>query len=92
MMRQIILVTDGCSNEGMSPVVAAAHALAEGIVVNVIGVMDNGELGQKGMVEISDIAKAGGGISRIVRSQLLIADHADGDSKNSFAYHSSGSE
>ncbi|MEX2459901.1 MAG: hypothetical protein WD469_01140 [Paenibacillaceae bacterium] len=71
MMKQIILVTDGCSNEGMSPVVAASHALAEGIVVNVIGVMDQGELGQKGMVEIGDIAKAGGGVSRIIRSQLL---------------------
>lgn len=71
MMRQIILVTDGCSNEGISPVVAAAHALAEGIAVNVIGVMDQGELGQKGMIEISDIAKAGGGISRVVSSHLL---------------------
>jgi Ca-activated chloride channel family protein len=70
-MKQIILVTDGCSNEGVSPVVAAAHALAEGIVVNVIGVMDQGEFAQKGMIEIDDIAKAGGGISRIVRSQLL---------------------
>jgi Ca-activated chloride channel family protein len=71
MMRQIILVTDGCSNEGMSPIVAASHALAEGIVVNVIGVMDQGELGQKGRLEISDIAKAGGGVSRIVNSQHL---------------------
>jgi Ca-activated chloride channel family protein len=70
-MRQIIVVTDGCSNAGVSPVVAAAHALSEGIVVNVIGVTDQSELGQKGMIEIGDIAKAGGGISRIVRSQLL---------------------
>ena len=84
MMRQIIFVTDGCSNEGMSPVVAAAHALAEGIVVNVIGVMEQGELGQKGTAEISEIAKAGGGISRIVQQPAFIADDADGDTKNSY--------
>jgi Ca-activated chloride channel family protein len=70
-MKQIILITDGCSNVGVSPVVAAAHALAEGIVINVIGVVDQNELGDKGMVEITEIAKAGGGISRIVNSKQL---------------------
>jgi Ca-activated chloride channel family protein len=70
-MKQIILITDGCSNVGLNPVVAAAHALAEGIVVNVIGVVDQNELGDKGMLEITEIAKAGGGISRIVNSKQL---------------------
>ncbi|MDB5055120.1 MAG: hypothetical protein JWM44_3170 [Bacilli bacterium] len=70
-MKQVILITDGCSNVGMSPIVAAAHALSEGIVVNVIGVIDQNELGHKGRTEIEEIAKAGGGISRIVNSKIL---------------------
>lgn len=71
MMKQIILITDGCSNVGMDPVVAAAHALADQIVVNVIGVVDQGEIGRRGTEEIRQIAEAGGGMSRIVSSQQL---------------------
>jgi Ca-activated chloride channel homolog len=71
MMKQILLITDGCSNMGVSPVIAAAHAQEEGIVVNVVGVVDQGELGELGASEIAEIAKAGGGMSRIVSSQQL---------------------
>ena len=71
MMRQIIMITDGCSNAGTSPVVAAAHAQAEGIVVNVIGILDHGDLGKRGAEEVEAIAKAGGGISRLVLSRQL---------------------
>jgi Ca-activated chloride channel family protein len=71
MMKQIILITDGCSNVGLSPVVAAAEAQAEGIAVNVIGVVDQGELGLLGSEEIREIAAAGGGMSRIVNSHQL---------------------
>jgi Ca-activated chloride channel family protein len=71
MMKQIILITDGCSNVGISPVIAAAEAHAEGIAVNVIGVVDQGELGLLGSEEIREIASAGGGISRIVNTQQL---------------------
>lgn len=70
-MKQIILITDGCSNVGISPVVAAAHAFADGVVVNVIGVIDQGEIGEHGATEIADTAKAGGGISRIVSASQL---------------------
>ncbi|WP_248929085.1 vWA domain-containing protein [Paenibacillus hamazuiensis] len=70
-MQQIILITDGCSNVGVSPVIGAAHAKAEGIVVNVIGVIDQGELGELGASEIREIAQAGGGMSRIVTSRQL---------------------
>lgn len=66
MMRQIILITDGCSNVGISPVIAAAHAFAEDIVVNVVGVVDEGEIGSRGREEIEEIARAGGGLSRLV--------------------------
>ncbi len=71
MIKQIILVTDGCSNVGTNPVIAAAHAYAEGIVVNVIGILDHGDLGQKGALEVAEIAQAGGGLSRLVHSSLL---------------------
>ena len=70
-MKQILLITDGCSNMGVSPIVAAAHALEDGITVNVVGVIDYGTIGELGSLEISEIAKAGGGISRIVGTQRL---------------------
>jgi Ca-activated chloride channel family protein len=71
MIKQIILITDGCSNVGTSPVLAAAHAYAEGIVVNVIGILDHGDLGQSGAFEVAEIARAGGGLSRLVHARQL---------------------
>ncbi|MDQ0872036.1 Ca-activated chloride channel family protein [Paenibacillus sp. V4I3] len=71
MMKQILLITDGCSNVGVSPVIAAAQAHTEGVTVNVIGVIDHGELGVLGSEEIQEIAAAGGGMSRIVNSGQL---------------------
>ncbi|OPH51276.1 hypothetical protein BC351_35025 [Paenibacillus ferrarius] len=70
-MKQILLITDGCSNVGVSPVIAAAQAQAEGVTVNVIGVIDHGELGLLGSEEIREISAAGGGMSRIVDSGQL---------------------
>lgn len=71
-MKQIVLITDGCSNEGINPVVAAAHAYKHGIVVNVIGIVDTSdEIGERGAAEIAEIASAGGGMSRIVNSAAL---------------------
>jgi len=70
-MKQILLVTDGCSNVGMSPVVAAAHAKSEGIAVNVVGVLDHGDVGELGASEIDEIARAGGGLSRLVNTRQL---------------------
>ncbi|WNR46958.1 vWA domain-containing protein [Paenibacillus roseipurpureus] len=70
-MKQILLITDGCSNVGVSPVIAAAQAQTEGVIVNVIGVIDHGELGVLGSEEIREIAAAGGGMSRIVNSEQL---------------------
>ncbi|MDR9857639.1 hypothetical protein RJP21_29020 [Paenibacillus sp. VCA1] len=70
-MKQILLITDGCSNVGTSPVLAAAHAFQEGITVNVAGVVDYGTIGELGSLEIAEIAKAGGGVSRIVGTRQL---------------------
>lgn len=71
MMKQILLITDGCSNVGISPVTAAAHAHAEGMVVNVIGVIEQGDLNKKAGIEIEEMARAGGGMSRIVSARQL---------------------
>lgn len=70
-MKQILLITDGCSNVGMSPIVAAAHARSEGIAVNVVGVLDSGDIGELGATEIDEIARAGGGLSRMVNMRQL---------------------
>jgi Ca-activated chloride channel family protein len=70
-LRQILVVTDGCSNAGMSPVAAAALAREQGITVNVIGVVDRNELGEQGQKEIREIAEAGGGLYDIVYPQQL---------------------
>ncbi|OBR68460.1 hypothetical protein A7K91_21515 [Paenibacillus oryzae] len=70
-MKQILLITDGCSNVGISPVVAAAHARSEGITVNVVGVLDGGDVGELGAAEIEEIARAGGGLSRMVHTRQL---------------------
>ncbi len=71
MIRQIIVITDGCSNVGMTPAAAAAEARAEGIIVNVIGVLEEGELGSRAEREIEEIAAAGGGMSRLAPTRML---------------------
>jgi Ca-activated chloride channel family protein len=70
-VKQILLITDGCSNVGLSPVVAAAHAHSDGISVNVVGVLDHGDVGELGAAEIDEIARAGGGLSRMVNTRQL---------------------
>lgn len=70
-MKQIMLITDGCSNVGESPVMAAALARQEGITVNVIGIVDYGTIGEMGSAEISEIARAGGGMSRLSGTEKL---------------------
>lgn len=72
-MKQVLLITDGCSNVGISPVVAAAHAHRMGVIVNVVGVIDDGDIGERGAAEIAAIAEAGGGMSRIVAQEALPA-------------------
>jgi Ca-activated chloride channel family protein len=72
-IRQVLVITDGCSNVGASPVDAAARAHRKRIVVNVIGVVDQGEMGQTGREEALSIADAGGGMCRIVQPVDLSA-------------------
>lgn len=70
-LKQILLITDGCSNQGEDPVAMAALAKENGITINVIGVIENDEIEEKGMSEISEIAASGGGISQIVYAEQL---------------------
>ncbi len=70
-VKQILLITDGCSNEGEDPIALAAMALEHGITVNVIGVMDKGTIDPKSTMEIEGIAAAGGGVSQVVYTTEL---------------------
>lgn len=70
-MKQILLITDGCSNVGQSPVMAASYARQAGITVNVVGIVDYGTIGELGAKEIAEIARAGGGMSRLVDTSQL---------------------
>ena len=67
VLRQILLITDGCSNEGADPVQVALLAARQGVGVSVIGVLDEGVLGLGGEQEIIRIAEAGQGMYRLTR-------------------------
>lgn len=70
-IRQILLITDGCSNQGEDPTAIAALANEQGVTVNVIGVIDQDLIDENGMKEIEGIAMAGGGVSQIVYARQL---------------------
>ncbi len=64
--NQITLITDGCSNQGISPEEAARQALNQAITTNVIGITEQEILGEHGRIEVEKIALAGGGLYQIV--------------------------
>ncbi|MBB6284468.1 MULTISPECIES: vWA domain-containing protein [Geobacillus] len=70
-LRQILLITDGCSNHGEDPAAMAALAREQGITVNVIGVLDQDTIDENGQREIEAIAAAGGGMSQVVYAKQL---------------------
>jgi Ca-activated chloride channel family protein len=70
-IRQVLLITDGCSNQGDDPIAMAALAKEQGITVNVIGVMERDVIDEKGITEIEAIAMSGGGVSQIVYAESL---------------------
>lgn len=71
-LRQILLLTDGCSNSGVSPVQMAKQAFDQGVVVNVIGILDPHQSeGDASFQEVEAIARAGGGVSQIVFKEDL---------------------
>lgn len=70
-IRQVLLITDGCSNAGEDPVAMSSIAKEEGLSVNVIGIMDEGDESERGMDEVDQIARAGGGMSDVVYARQL---------------------
>lgn len=70
-LRQVLLITDGCSNQGEDPVAMAALAYEQGVTINVIGVMDQDIIDEKGLQEIENIAMAGKGVSQVVYATQL---------------------
>jgi len=70
-LKQILLITDGCSNHGEDPVAMAALAREQGITVNVIGVLDQDTIDESGVREIEGIAMSGGGVSQVVYAKQL---------------------
>src|SRR5690625_2742669 len=72
VLRQILLITDGCSNRGENPIQSAKLAFDQGITVNVIGILDEHETEvDSGLDEVERISEAGGGISQIVYKENL---------------------
>src|SRR5690625_39291 len=71
-LRQILLITDGCSNSGDNPIYSAEIAHKNGITVNVIGILDDDQSEtDSSFREIEKIAQSGGGISQIVYKEDL---------------------
>lgn len=70
-LKQVLLITDGCSNSGEDPAAMAALAQEQGITINVIGVVEDDAIGEQGIREIEEIALSGGGVSRIVYAEQL---------------------
>lgn len=70
-LKQILLITDGCSNEGSDPVAVASMVGQYGLTINVIGIVDDERMGERGLREVEAIARAGGGIHQVVSSQQL---------------------
>lgn len=71
-IQQIIVITDGKSNMGISPADAAGRANRIGITVSVIGIIDRDENnGEKDIEEVEGIAKAGGGLCEYTHLENL---------------------
>lgn len=72
-LKQILLITDGCSNRGERPDAVAALAFEQGITINVIGILNDykDKEDTTGLREVEQIAHAGGGVSQIVYKEDL---------------------
>ena len=71
-LKQILLITDGCSNKGEDPAATAALAYEQGVTVNVIGILEDDQPEDSGgLQEVEEIALSGGGVSQIVYKESL---------------------
>lgn len=60
-INQIIVVTDGRSNVGGDPIIAAKEAARNNIIVSAIGIVDKPEDDESPIEEVQNIAASGGG-------------------------------
>jgi Ca-activated chloride channel family protein len=70
-LRQILLITDGSSNDGEDPIKVAMLAKEQGITVNVVGILEDEVREATGLSEVQHIAQAGGGVSQIAYTKEL---------------------
>lgn len=70
-LKQILLITDGNSNQGEDPTFIAHQVKEQGITVNVIGVLDHKDEDSESLAEVEEIASAGGGVCQIVYPEIL---------------------
>ncbi len=71
-LKQILLIMDGCSNQGEDPAMVATLIAQQGITVNVIGILgDDQREDPLGLEEVEEIAQAGSGVSQIVYQKVL---------------------
>ncbi len=68
--RQIMLITDGESNEGIDPISAAKEGHEKGVTISTIGITDKSN-DERPLKEIKDIAEAGGGVWELTNIQNL---------------------
>lgn len=68
--RQVMLITDGESNEGIDPITAAREGYNQGVNISTIGIIDKTN-DEKPLSEIKDIAEAGGGVWELTNIQNL---------------------
>lgn len=70
-IRQILLITDGCSNQGEDPVEVARMGKRLAIPVHVIGMLHSRGSLSAGEREVEEIARASGGLCRKVEVRAL---------------------
>lgn len=61
-IKEIIIITEGKSDSGISPVEAARKAYKEGIAVSAVGIFSPEGGSEKDMEAVKEIAEAGGGL------------------------------
>ncbi len=68
--RQVMLITDGESNEGIDPITAAREGHSKGVTISTIGITDKTN-DERPLSEIKNIAEAGGGVWELTNIQNL---------------------
>lgn len=72
-LKQILLITDGCSNQGEDPAQVATIIAEQGITVNVIGILEDDDTEEPtGLLEVEEIASCGQGSVKLSISKSYL--------------------